>query len=81
MLTRTLIHFKKQTACNIIFRTAIVKAHHLKFNEDLSIYTDWSFTLEYMKYVNKFMRILTSRSTSVEKLRSFETVTLSEQSF
>ncbi|MEJ7350960.1 CDP-glycerol:glycerophosphate glycerophosphotransferase, partial [Staphylococcus epidermidis] len=49
---------RKQTACNIIFRTAIVKAHHIRFNEDLDIYIDWSFLLEYMKYVNKFIRIL-----------------------
>ncbi|UZX47264.1 bifunctional glycosyltransferase family 2 protein/CDP-glycerol:glycerophosphate glycerophosphotransferase [Staphylococcus capitis] len=73
---------RKQTACNIIFRTAIVKAHHLKFNEDLSIYTDWSFTLEYMKYVNKFMRIFNFPFYfRGEVYDPFETVTLSEQSF
>ena len=62
-----LIHFKKQSACNIIFRTAIVRAHHIRFNENLNTYVDWSFVLEYMKYVNKFVRILTSHFISVGK--------------
>ena len=51
-------------------------------NEDLSIYTDWSFTLEYMKYVNKFMRIFNFPFYfRGEVYDPFETVTLSEQSF
>ncbi|MEQ6028833.1 bifunctional glycosyltransferase/CDP-glycerol:glycerophosphate glycerophosphotransferase [Staphylococcus saccharolyticus] len=73
---------RKQSVCNIIFRTAIVKAHHIRFNEDLNIYTDWSFVLEYMKYVNKFVRILNFPFYfRGEVFDPFETLTLSEQSF
>ena len=53
---------RKQSACNIIFRTAIVRAHHIRFNENLNTYVDWSFVLEYMKYV-----FLTSHFISVGK--------------
>lgn len=73
---------RKQTACNIIFRTAIVRAHDLKFNEDLNVYTDWSFVIEYSKYVNKFMRITNfSFYYRGEVYDPFDGKTLSEQDF
>ena len=49
---------RKETACNILFRNAIIKAHDIKFNEDLSIFIDNSFVLEYLKYAEHFVRIV-----------------------
>ena len=73
---------RKQSACNIIFRTAIVRAHHIRFNENLNTYVDWSFVLEYMKYVNKFVRIFNFPFYfRGEVYDPFETLTLSEQNF
>ncbi|MCO6595921.1 bifunctional glycosyltransferase family 2 protein/CDP-glycerol:glycerophosphate glycerophosphotransferase [Staphylococcus lugdunensis] len=48
---------RKHTVCNILFRTAIIKAHHIRFNESLRIFTDMSFTLEYLKYAEHFVRV------------------------
>lgn len=48
---------RKHTVCNILFRTAIIKAHHIRFNESLRIFTDMSFTLEYLKYAEYFVRV------------------------
>ncbi|MEB6170262.1 bifunctional glycosyltransferase family 2 protein/CDP-glycerol:glycerophosphate glycerophosphotransferase [Staphylococcus pseudoxylosus] len=48
---------RKQTVCNIIFKTAIARGHNLQFNEDLNIFVDWSFILEFIKYANDFVRI------------------------
>jgi len=49
---------RKETVCNILFRNAIIKAHDIKFNEDLSIFIDNSFVLEYLKYAEHFVRIV-----------------------
>lgn len=48
---------RKNSACNIVFKTAIMKGHNVRFNEDLDVYIDWSFLLEYMKYSNWFVRV------------------------
>ncbi len=56
---------RKQTVCNIIFKTAIARGHNLQFNEDLNIFVDWSFILEFIKYANDFVRI--SRFSSILK--------------
>ncbi|MDU6445437.1 MAG: bifunctional glycosyltransferase family 2 protein/CDP-glycerol:glycerophosphate glycerophosphotransferase [Staphylococcus epidermidis] len=73
---------RKQSACNTIFRTPIVRAHHIRFNENLNTYVDWSFVLEYMKYVNKFVRIFNFPFYfRGEVYDPFETLTLSEQNF
>lgn len=48
---------RKNTVCNILFKTSIVKAHNIRFNEDLKIYIDTSFALEYIKYVERFVRL------------------------
>ncbi|MEJ7443045.1 CDP-glycerol:glycerophosphate glycerophosphotransferase, partial [Staphylococcus warneri] len=59
-----------------------VKAHHIRFNENLNTYVDWSFVLEYMKYVNKFVRIFNFPFYfRGEVYDPFETLTLSEQNF
>ncbi|WP_323702629.1 bifunctional glycosyltransferase family 2 protein/CDP-glycerol:glycerophosphate glycerophosphotransferase [Mammaliicoccus sp. Dog046] len=49
---------RKNSVCNILFKTAIIKAHQIRFNEDLKIYIDASFVLEYVKYVERFVRVL-----------------------
>ncbi|MFE8113035.1 bifunctional glycosyltransferase/CDP-glycerol:glycerophosphate glycerophosphotransferase [Mammaliicoccus sciuri] len=48
---------RKNTACNILFKTAIIKAHNIKFNENLKIYTDASFILDYINYAERFVRL------------------------
>lgn len=48
---------RKESVCNILFKNAIIKAHNIKFNEELNIYTDHSFTLEYLKHAESFVRI------------------------
>ncbi|MEB8104359.1 bifunctional glycosyltransferase/CDP-glycerol:glycerophosphate glycerophosphotransferase [Mammaliicoccus sciuri] len=48
---------RKNTACNILFKTAIIKAHKIRFNENLKIYTDASFILDYINYVERFVRL------------------------
>lgn len=48
---------RKNTVCNILFKNAIIKAHNIRFNENLKIYTDASFVLDYMKYAERFARI------------------------
>ena len=73
---------RKHTACNIIFRTGIVKAHNIQFNESLKVYSDWSFILEYVQYVHNFVRITHFPFYfKGEVYDPFETNTLSEQSF
>jgi CDP-glycerol glycerophosphotransferase len=49
---------RKNTVCNILFKTAIIQGHHIRFNEDLNIYTDTSFIVDYIKYAEKFVRVL-----------------------
>ena len=58
---------RKETACNILFRNAIIKAHDIKFNEDLSIFIDNSFVLEYLKYAEHFVKLLIFRFIIVVK--------------
>lgn len=48
---------RKNTACNILFKTAIIKAHNIRFNEILKIYTDASFILDYINYAERFVRL------------------------
>lgn len=48
---------RKNTACNILFKTAIIKAHNIRFNENLKIYTDASFILDYINYAERFIRL------------------------
>lgn len=48
---------RKNTACNILFKTAIIKAHNIRFNENLKIYTDASFILGYINYAERFVRL------------------------
>lgn len=48
---------RKNTVCNILFKTAIIKAHNIRFNENLKIYTDASFILDYINYAERFVRL------------------------
>lgn len=48
---------RKNTACNILFKTAIIKAHNIRFNGNLKIYTDASFILDYINYAERFVRL------------------------
>ncbi|MBG9204772.1 bifunctional glycosyltransferase family 2 protein/CDP-glycerol:glycerophosphate glycerophosphotransferase [Staphylococcus sciuri] len=48
---------RKNTACNILLKTAIIKAHNIRFNENLKIYTDASFILDYINYAERFVRL------------------------
>ncbi|MBO3076813.1 bifunctional glycosyltransferase family 2 protein/CDP-glycerol:glycerophosphate glycerophosphotransferase [Mammaliicoccus vitulinus] len=48
---------RKNSACNIVFKNAIIQAHNIRFNEELKIYTDASFVLEYINYVERFVRV------------------------
>lgn len=73
---------RKNTACNILFKTAIVKGHHIRFNEDLNIYTDTSFVLEYINYAERFVRIFDFPFYfRGEVYDPFEKNTLSDQDF
>lgn len=73
---------RKHSVCNIVFKTAIMRGHNIKFNEDLDIFIDWSFVLEFIKYSNGFVRI--SRFPFYIKgeiYDPFEKPTLSTQDF
>nr|WP_263313446.1 CDP-glycerol:glycerophosphate glycerophosphotransferase [Mammaliicoccus sp. Marseille-Q6498] len=73
---------RKNSACNIIFKTAIVKAHNIQFNENLNIYTDSSFVLQYISYVDRFVRIFDFPFYfRGEVYDPFEGNTLSDQEF
>lgn len=48
---------KQDSISNIIFKTSIVQNHHIKLNEKLNIYADWSFILEYNNYAETFVYI------------------------
>ncbi|HEC2195460.1 TPA: CDP-glycerol glycerophosphotransferase family protein [Staphylococcus delphini] len=73
---------RKNTACNIIFKTGIVKGHNLQFNESLKVYTDWSFILDYVQYAQNFIRVTHFPFYfKGEVYDPFETNTLSEQNF
>ncbi len=50
---------RKNTACGILYKMNIIKEHELKFNENLRVFSDWSFVIEYQKYVSHFIRIKT----------------------
>lgn len=73
---------RKNTACNIIFKTSIVNAHHIKFDESLKTYIDRSFLIDYVRYVNRFVRIFNFPFYyRGEVYHPFETEMLSEQDF
>ncbi len=73
---------RKNTVCNIIFKTAIVKGHNIQFNDALQVYADWSFILEYIQYAEHFVRITNFPFYfKGEVYDPFETNTLSEQNF
>lgn len=48
---------RKNSACNIVFKTAIARGHNLQFNEALDVFIDWSFILDFIKYSNGFVRV------------------------
>lgn len=48
---------RKNSACNIVFKTAIARGHNLQFNEGLDVFIDWSFILDFIKYSNGFVRV------------------------
>ncbi|MBN4910794.1 bifunctional glycosyltransferase family 2 protein/CDP-glycerol:glycerophosphate glycerophosphotransferase [Staphylococcus sp. EG-SA-13] len=73
---------RKNTACNILFKTGIVKAHNIRFNENLKIYTDASFILDYINYVERFVRLFDFPFYyRGEVYDPFEGNTLSDQDF
>ncbi|WP_086429035.1 bifunctional glycosyltransferase/CDP-glycerol:glycerophosphate glycerophosphotransferase [Staphylococcus cornubiensis] len=71
---------RSNTACNIIFKTSIVHAHQIQFNENLRVYVDQSFILDYLQYAERFIEIshfpFYFRG---EVYAPFNTTTLSEQ--
>ncbi|MCD8795125.1 CDP-glycerol glycerophosphotransferase family protein [Mammaliicoccus sciuri] len=73
---------RKNTACNILFKTGIIKAHNIRFNENLKIYTDASFILDYINYVERFVRLFDFPFYyRGEVYDPFEGNTLSDQDF
>ncbi len=73
---------RKNTACNILFKTAIIKAHNIKFNENLKIYTDASFVLDYINYAERFVRLFDFPFYHRGEIYDpFEGNTLSDQDF
>ncbi|MCU5745344.1 bifunctional glycosyltransferase family 2 protein/CDP-glycerol:glycerophosphate glycerophosphotransferase [Staphylococcus sp. SQ8-PEA] len=73
---------RKNSVCNIILRTGIVRAHDLKFDEDLQIYADQTFILQYINYVDRFVRLFGFPFYfRGELLDPFNTLQLTEQAF
>lgn len=73
---------RKNTACNILFKTGIIKAHNIRFNENLKIYTDASFIIDYINYVERFVRLFDFPFYyRGEVYDPFEGNTLSDQDF
>lgn len=73
---------RKNTACNILFKTGIIKAHNIRFNENLKIYTDASFILDYINYAERFVRLFDFPFYyRGEVYDPFEGNTLSDQDF
>lgn len=73
---------RKNTACNILFKTGIIKAHNIRFSENLKIYTDASFILDYINYVERFVRLFDFPFYyRGEVYDPFEGNTLSDQDF
>ncbi|EGQ3908401.1 CDP-glycerol:glycerophosphate glycerophosphotransferase [Staphylococcus pseudintermedius] len=74
------VFLRQATACNIIFKTSIVHAHQVQFNENLRVYVDQSFILDYLQYAERFVEIshfpFYFRG---EVYDPFNTTTLSEQ--
>ena len=71
---------RHNTACNIIFKTSIVHAHHIQFNENLRVYVDPSFILDYLQYAEHFVEISNFPFYfRGEVYDPFNTTTLSEQ--
>lgn len=73
---------RKNTACNILFKTSIVRAHHIEFDESLKTYIDNSFVVNYINYAERFVRILGFPFYfRGEVYDPFETEQLTQQSF
>lgn len=73
---------RKNTACNILFKTAIVHAHDIQFDEQLATYIDNSFVVDYVSHVNRFVRIFGFPFYfRGEVYDPFETEQLTQQSF
>lgn len=50
---------RKGTVCGILYKKSLIDQFQLHFNEEITIFPDWSFALEYQKHVRTFMRIQT----------------------
>ncbi|MCC2088738.1 CDP-glycerol:glycerophosphate glycerophosphotransferase [Mammaliicoccus sciuri] len=73
---------RKNSACNILFKTSIVNKYKVKFNEELEIYTDNSFLIDYASHVNEFIRIFNFPFYyRGEVYDPFKTKVLTEQEF
>ncbi|EKH2191284.1 TPA: bifunctional glycosyltransferase family 2 protein/CDP-glycerol:glycerophosphate glycerophosphotransferase [Staphylococcus pseudintermedius] len=74
------VFLRQATACNIIFKTSIVHAHQVQFNENLRVYVDQSFILDYLQYAERFVEISHFPFyIRGEVYDPFNTTTLSEQ--
>lgn len=40
------------SACNKVFKTEVIRERHIRFNEEMSLYEDYDFVLQYLRYIN-----------------------------
>lgn len=73
---------RKNSDCNILFKTSIAKKYNVKFNEELEIYTDNSFLIDYASHVDEFVRVFNFPFYyRGEVYDPFKTQVLTEQEF
>ncbi|MCY1581531.1 bifunctional glycosyltransferase/CDP-glycerol:glycerophosphate glycerophosphotransferase [Staphylococcus pettenkoferi] len=73
---------RKNSVCNMVLRTGIVRGNNLRFAEDIQIYADQTFLLQYVQHVDRFVRIYGFPFYfRGELLDPFNTLQLSERAF
>ena len=45
------------SACNKVFSASVIREHHLRFPEDVTLYEDFSFVLSYLMHINSILCI------------------------
>lgn len=48
---------RRNTVCGILFKKSIIELNKIRFESKLRLFCDYSFSIEYQKHVNQFVRI------------------------
>ncbi|MCY1590439.1 bifunctional glycosyltransferase/CDP-glycerol:glycerophosphate glycerophosphotransferase [Staphylococcus pettenkoferi] len=47
-----------ESVCNILFRRDIIQKYHIRFDEDLKVYSDLPFLVKYLKHIDEYIYLM-----------------------